>query len=188
MRIVAGTARGLPLTVPRGDVTRPTADRVREALFSSLGDQICGSRVLDLFAGSGALGLEAASRGAVEIIFVENHRRAIMALNQNRQAFSGGETGTQHLELLRVDAKRALHRLRAEGKQFNLVFADPPYGPAARDLLDNIDLPSLLVANGRLILETSRRETLPVPDPWSVVRDRTYGDTRVLILGLRTSN
>jgi 16S rRNA (guanine966-N2)-methyltransferase len=172
MRIIAGLARGMPLTVPRGDTTRPTSDRVREAIFSSLGERVVDATVLDLFAGTGALGLEAASRGARAVTFVEQNRAALIALEKNVADFvkRGGPTPT----VIREDVFRFLRR----SAKFDLVFADPPYGVIAQQLL------SAGIAADRLVLESAKRDVLTVTAPWELVREGIYGDTRVSILKL----
>ena len=122
MRVVAGEFKGRRLQAPRGRRTRPTADRVREALFSMLGD-VSGARVLDLYAGSGALGIEALSRGAESAVFVERDQQALAAMRRNLEAV-GAEA-----DVRRQDVSRFL--ARTEGT-FDLVFCDPPYDGASR--------------------------------------------------------
>lgn len=150
MRIVAGRARGRRLVVPPGRDVRPTSDRVREALFSSLGSAVDGARVLDLFAGSGALGLEALSRGAASAVFVDSARRAREALARNLSA-----TGFEPLaRVIAGDALGALERLAREGARFELVFVDPPYaadlGPRALERLGSL---GLLAPGARVVAE-----------------------------------
>jgi len=178
MRITGGSARGLPLAVPKGGDVRPTADRTRQAIFSSLGARVVDADVLDLFAGSGALGLDAASRGARSVTFVERHRAAQAAIAQNIATLRLASG-----ELLRSDVAAGLKRLA--GQQFSIVFADPPYGPAAQELLHNPDLPGLLAPGGVLVLESAKREPLTVPPPWELQREALYGDTRVSRLARR---
>jgi 16S rRNA (guanine966-N2)-methyltransferase len=172
VRIVAGEFRGRRLSAPRGVRTRPTADRVREALFSMLGD-VSGARVLDLYAGSGALGIEALSRGAAAAVFVERDPRALAAIRRNLDALGLAE------DVVRQDALRFL--ARAEGT-FDLVFCDPPYdsvpriaGPLAERL------PALLAEGARIVTESDKRTPLELPLP--LVTERTYGDTRIAIHG-----
>ena len=172
MRIVAGEYGGRRLHAPRGTRTRPTADRVREALFSMLGD-VSGARVLDLYAGSGALGIEALSRGAAEAVFVERDPRAVAAIRRNLDALGLADT------VVRQDALRFV--ARAEGT-FDLVFCDPPYdsvpriaGPLAERL------PALLAEGARIVTESDKRTPLELPLP--LVSERTYGDTRIAIHG-----
>jgi 16S rRNA (guanine966-N2)-methyltransferase len=178
MRITGDSARGLPLAVPKGGDVRPTADRIRQAIFSSLGARVVDAVVLDLFAGSGALGLDAASRGARSVTFVERHRAAQTAIEQNLATLR-----LANAELLRADVATGLKQLA--GRQFTIVFADPPYGPAAQELLANPDLPGVLAPGGVLVVESAKRESLTVPPPWALQREAVYGDTRVsrLVVG-----
>jgi len=172
MRIVAGEFRGRRLAAPRGARTRPTADRVREALFSMLGD-VSGARVLDLYAGSGALGIEAISRGAGSAVFVERDPRAVAAIERNLESL-----GLEQ-EVLRQDAVRFL--ARAEGT-FDLVFVDPPYDSASRlagPLAER--LPAITAEGARIVTESDKRNPLELPFP--LITERTYGDTRIAIHG-----
>lgn len=121
MRIITGTARGARLKAPKGVHTRPTADRVKESLFSILGDRVRGTRVLDLFAGTGSLGLEALSRGASSAVFVD--RATVPLLREN----AGHTHLLERARFLAQDVFSALSRLAAEGETFDLVFCDPPY-------------------------------------------------------------
>jgi 16S rRNA (guanine966-N2)-methyltransferase len=173
VRIVAGTYGGRRIEAPRGRATRPTSDRVREALFSILGP-IGGARVLDLFAGSGALGIEALSRGAAEAVFVDSDARASAAVRRN-------------LDALGVEAR--IHRRDAfawltsasEGEEpFDLVFADPPYSSASRTAgrLSEL-LPPLLTPTSVTVTESDKRDPLDLALP--LVDERTYGDTRIAI-------
>jgi 16S rRNA (guanine966-N2)-methyltransferase len=172
VRIVAGEFRGRRLAAPRGVRTRPTADRVREALFSMLGD-VSGARVLDLYAGSGALGIEALSRGAGSAVFVERDPRAVAAIERNLESL-----GLEQ-EVLRQDAVRFL--ARAKGT-FDLVFCDPPYDSAshlAAPLAQG--LPALTSEHARIVTESDKRNPLELPFP--LITERTYGDTRIAIHG-----
>jgi 16S rRNA (guanine966-N2)-methyltransferase len=170
VRVVAGEFKGRRLHAPRGARTRPTADRVREALFSMLGD-VSGARVLDLYAGSGALGIEALSRGAQSTVFVERDRAALAALRRNLDAVGADA------DVRRQDVGRFL--ARPEGT-FDLVFCDPPYdvAPAAAAALTDA-LPALLDEDGRIVTESDKRKPLLLPLP--VVIERAYGDTRIAI-------
>ena len=172
MRVVAGEFRGRRLAAPRGARTRPTADRVREALFSMLGD-VSGARVLDLYAGSGALGIEALSRGADSAVFVERDPRAVAAIERNLASL-----GLEQ-QVVRQDAVRFL--ARAEG-MFDLVFCDPPYDAAARlagPLAEH--LPARAAEGARIVTESDKRNPLELPFP--LVTERIYGDTRIAIHG-----
>ena len=129
MRITSGIARGISLESPKGDNTRPATDAARQAIFSSLGELVIGARVLDLFAGTGSYGLESASRGATEVFFVENDRRAFACLKQNVLAVSkslraSGESQAR-LNTISADVQQATKNL--VDKNFDIIFADPPY-------------------------------------------------------------
>ena len=174
MRIVAGDFKGRRLHAPRGGRTRPTADRVREALFSMLGD-VSGAHVLDLYAGSGALGIEALSRGAGGALFVERDQRALAALRRNLDAVGA------HADIRRQDAMRFL--ARPEG-WFDLVFCDPPYDDAPRVAAALADaLPEITRENARIVTESDKRNPLLLPLPLLV--ERAYGDTRIAIHSAR---
>jgi 16S rRNA (guanine966-N2)-methyltransferase len=170
VRVVAGEFKGRRLRAPRGSRTRPTADRVREALFSMLGD-VSGARVLDLYAGSGALGIEALSRGAESAVFVERDHAALAALARNLEAVGA------KAEVRRQDVARFL--ARPEGS-FDLVFCDPPYdgAPAVAEALFEA-LPRMLDKDARIVTESDKRNPLLLPLPLLV--ERTYGDTRIAV-------
>ncbi len=178
MRIIAGLAKGMPLAVPRADV-RPTADRIREAIFSSLGARVVEAVALDLFAGTGALGLEAASRGATSVVFVENARGAVECLERNLATFQRNREVTCAFSVARAAVKDKLRKLATAGETFSLIFADPPYGQEAQELLREAVLPQLLASDGLLVLESAKRDALAVIPPWESVREAVYGDTRV---------
>ncbi|HEV2146197.1 MAG TPA: 16S rRNA (guanine(966)-N(2))-methyltransferase RsmD [Longimicrobiaceae bacterium] len=166
MRIVAGEWGGRRITAPPGSATRPTTDRVREAWMSAVADRIPGARVLDLFAGSGALGLEALSRGAEHAVFVENAPGALRALRANLDALGAGPRA----DVARLDAMRFVGGLGAGA--FDLAFADPPYGRGlAAALLERFaEVPFA----GLLCVEHARGDALPdLPG----ARTRRYGDT-----------
>ncbi len=172
MRVVAGTFKGRRLTAPRGTRTRPTADRVREALFSMLGD-VGAARVLDLYAGSGALGIEALSRGADSVVFVERDHQALAAIERNLAAVGAEAT------VVRQDVLRFL--THADGA-FDLVFCDPPYDSAAGlagPLAEH--LPAFCAEDARIVTESDKRNPLVLPFPLLV--ERAYGDTRIAIHG-----
>ncbi len=187
MRVIAGSAGGLSLTVPVS-VTRPTTDRTREALFSSLGDRVIGARILDLYAGSGALGIEALSRGARSAVFVEENARAADTIVANLRHT---RLATPDTDVRRARVETYLKAPPSpEGGRFDLIFADPPY---ARDeetaaelirLLAHPALPAALRPGGLFILETMDGSPLPQTEPprWSSLRDRRYGGTRLHFL------
>jgi len=171
VRIVAGEFRGRTIRAPAGRATRPTADRVREALFSVLGP-LDGERVLDLFAGSGALGIEALSRGAAAAVFVDSDPRAAEAVRRNLESL--GATAAVH----RRDALAYLRSAR-EGP-FDLVFLDPPYSSAS-ELAGELSerLPAVLSEGARIVSESDKRSPLELTLP--LVDERLYGDTRIAI-------
>jgi len=173
MRIVGGTRRGRQLKAPRSSAIRPTADRVREALFNVLGQRLEGGEVLDLYAGTGALGLEALSRGAASAILVDSSAEAAALCRGNAaQLGFGGEAS-----VLRLSAERAVERLAREGRRFSLVFADPPYRARAGGRLLGA-LEPLLDDGGTLVLEHDRREDLPGESGRLHLWDRRrFGDT-----------
>lgn len=170
MRIIAGEWRGRTIRAPKGLQVRPTTDRVREAWMSSLGNRIPGARVLDLFAGSGALGLEALSRGAAEVVFVEKDRQALQALDANVGALGAGARS----RIVRADV---FHFLEGRGGALSdLALADPPYdqGLAARLLTTAARIPFAR----ELWVEHRTGEPLP---PLEGLRSRRYGDTTLTI-------
>jgi 16S rRNA (guanine966-N2)-methyltransferase len=178
MRLVAGTARGRRLVVPPGDAVRPTADRVREALFASLMPLLPAASVLDAFAGSGALGLEARSRGAARVTFIERERRAVDALRRNIATV--GLDGTTVLPADAVRTLRDAARVGAlAGSPYDLVLLDPPYA-LTEDVLAALlaDVVPLLSADATVVVERSS----DAPEPaWPLgllpVTSRRYGST-----------
>lgn len=184
MHIIAGAAKGMPLAVPRSGV-RPTTDRIREAIFSSLGERVIGATVLDLFAGTGALGLEAASRGAASVTFVEQSRAALTSLQKNLETFRKNRDVPCELTIVRADAFAQLRKFAGAGEKYSLIFADPPYGNSAQLLLDDRELPGLLATGGMFVLESAKRDAQSVPASWKLIRESVYGDTRVSFLAQR---
>jgi 16S rRNA (guanine(966)-N(2))-methyltransferase RsmD len=167
VRIIAGAHKGRRIRAPKG--ARPTSDRVREALFSILGDRIVDARVLDLFAGSGALGIEALSRGAAEAVFVDDDPDAVRTIRANLQG----------AQAVRRDARAFLRTARGDGRQYDLVFLDPPYrhGPQlGRELSEPVA--AVLAPDGVVVSESDRRAPLDLPD-LHVADERRYGDTLI---------
>ena len=176
MRVIAGHWGGRRLQAPRGDATRPTSDRVREALFSVLGARVDGARVLDLFAGSGALGLEALSRGAAEATFVDSAPVAIRTVRANLEALGGTA------EVRRADALRYLGSASGAARQYDLVFLDPPYRLAGRLGSElTAALPAVLAPGAAVVAESDRRAPLDLGLP--LEDERRYGDTLIRIHG-----
>ena len=180
MRVIAGSAGGIRLAVPKRGV-RPTMDRVKAAIFSSLGDAVAGARVLDLFAGSGALGIEALSRGASFAMFVEEDRQSAEMIERNlaKTKLKGRVRQQDVFDFLR-------HISGAE--TFQIIFADPPYEKTkhgdsyTEKLVTNEVLPRLLDSSGVFVLEKRPAETLSEMQLWRLVRQKTYGTTEVLFL------
>ena len=172
MRVVAGRFKGRTLHAPRGRSTRPTSDKVREALFSVLGD-VEGLRVLDLFAGSGALGIEALSRGAAHATFVDDDERAATAIRRNLEAVGAGDDAD-------IRRRDVLAFLGGGAGPFDLVFVDPPYSSAPRlgERLTPL-LPGVLSSDGRIVTESDKRAPLQLDLPLEFERD--YGDTRIRV-------
>ena len=185
MRVIAGSAGGIQLEVPRTGV-RPTMDRVKAAIFSSLGELVPGARVLDLFAGTGALGIEALSRGAASALFVEDNAAAVSAIERNlaRTKFQGR---------IRKQDVFAFLRSTHSPEPFRIIFADPPYektksGEAFTQLLlANAELAEMLEPSGVFVLEKRPNETVDSTALWEVTRARRYGATEVVFLERRVA-
>jgi 16S rRNA (guanine966-N2)-methyltransferase len=178
MRVIAGRYGGRTLQTPPGTDTRPTADRVREALFSILGPRVELTRVLDLFAGSGALGIEALSRGAREATFVDNAAPAVRAIGANLEAL-----GVEAL-VVRAEVGRYLGGASRSGRQYDLVFLDPPYRRASSlgsDLSGPLE--AVLAPGAVVVAESDRRAPIGLDLP--LEDERRYGDTLIRIHGPR---
>ena len=177
MRIIAGTHRGKKLVSPEGENTRPTHDRTREAVFSALQTRLYGARVLDCFAGSGAMALAALSRGAAQALLLEKDENACRVIRQNIEL-------TREEEKARLVCGDAIQLLQALPAQvFDLVFLDPPYGKglieqALKPLLSR----RLLAEDALLVAETAAGETLLLPPEISVVKERKYGKNLIRFL------
>ena len=180
MRVIAGSAGGIRLAVPKSGV-RPTMDRVKAAIFSSLGDAISDARVLDLFAGSGALGIEALSRGAASVLFVEEDRQLTEAIEKNlaKTNLDGRVRRQEVFEFLRRSSRT---------ERFQIIFADPPYEKTKsgerfiEKLLKSEALAQLLEPSGVFVLEKRPTEQTPVTTLWDIIRAKKYGSTEVLFL------
>jgi 16S rRNA (guanine966-N2)-methyltransferase len=183
MRIISGKSGGRILKVPRGLDVRPTPDLVKQAVFNSLGELVLGAEVLELFGGSGALSLESLSRGATRAVCVEKASRHARMIRQN---FDSLGLETTQLELRIQDAFLAIGQMAALVRQFDLIFADPPYGEKnigqrsrsfAQKLLDDLALPQLLKKDGLFILGHARRDTLEIPPHWKERKMLRHGDS-----------
>ncbi|MFH1529901.1 MAG: 16S rRNA (guanine(966)-N(2))-methyltransferase RsmD [Pseudomonadota bacterium] len=175
MRIIAGRYRGHPISAPAGRTVRPTTDRVREALFSILGASVEGAAVLDLFAGSGALGLEALSRGAARAVFVEASPRSLAVLHKNIERL-----GVEGVRVAKGRVEDTLPRLARDGETFDLVFLDPPYHKGlATETIERLGAGTLLRPGARVVAEHEADGPPPELPAGGLVRDdtRRYGDT-----------
>lgn len=188
MRIIGGMAAGTLLKVPEGLSVRPTPDKVKLAVFNSLGGFVDQARVLDLFAGSGALGLECLSRGAASLVSIEKSERHARFYRGNLEATRLPKT---NVEVRVQDVFVAFPQLAAAGRQFDLIVADPPYGEKnvgrrsnslAQQLLDDPVLPTLLSPTGLFVIGHTRRDTLELPKVWMEHRQLKHGDTLMRIL------
>lgn len=175
MRVIAGTARGRPLVAPRGAHTRPITDRVKETLFGILADRVVDARVLDLYAGSGSVGIEALSRGAASCDFVEHDRRAIAAIRENLERAGVSEHASVHA----MDVMRYLER--SENDRFGLVVMDPPY--EERAILAPLERLLARLAPGALVVVKHHwRTPIPVPAGLANWRERRFGETTLTFL------
>lgn len=184
MRIISGSAGGIPIQVPK-TLLRPTADRVREAVFSMLGEAVEGAAVLDLFAGSGSYGLECLSRGAKSCVFVESDRAAgpVISANLKKASLSAGGT---------VASAPVESWLRGRTGAFDLIFADPPFLKQKTDrdwdalLFESADLRGLLAPDGFFVLESFAKSAQPPPpdSPWILAVEKRYGDVTVRVFHL----
>jgi 16S rRNA (guanine966-N2)-methyltransferase len=181
VRVVAGKWGGRTIRAPRGLSVRPTTDRVREAVFSILGGDVEGRVVLDLFAGTGAMAIEALSRGAAGAVLVESSPAALNALRANLGAFEA-----EGAVCLPLDYREAVRRLSAQGKVFDLVFLDPPYGKGlvgqSAELLSRA---GILDSGAVVVAERATRDPLEAfPAEWRERADRKYGDTRITLFDI----
>lgn len=188
MRITGGRAARRILKVPKGLDVRPTPDLVKQAVFNSLGGRVAGARVLELFAGTGALSLECLSRGAASTVCVEKSARHADVLRGNFDA-AGFDAGL--LQVRVQDVFTALGQLASTGERFDLVVADPPYGEKnigrrstsfAQRLLDDPMLPQVLAPGGLFVLGHAKRDTLTLPEPWRERKLLKHGDSLMRFL------
>lgn len=184
MRITGGILSGRRFKSPPGDV-RPTQDRVRESLFAQLGDRVADARVLDLFAGSGALGLEAWSRGAALVCWMERNPKVYRVLQENVKALC--RDPDRPTRCVCRDVLSGLKSLPSESL-FDIILADPPYAmhtdySVLEKLLHTINARGLLARHGLFVFEHGARAEVPEVEGWSLVRDRRYGETRISIFG-----
>jgi 16S rRNA (guanine966-N2)-methyltransferase len=180
MRIITGTSKGRKLLTPRNHSLRPTSDRVKESLFNMLRDEIEGKIVLDLFAGTGNLGIEALSRGAKKAIFVEKGRQALRLIQKNLIQFGLEERS----EMLPKDVNRAIGLLKQRGESFDLILMDPPYEKGLiQETLMELNFHQIYHEDSILVIEHNRREPLPhLLEGWNLIRQRRIGDTVISLL------
>ncbi len=175
MRIIAGKHRGRVLAAFGEQDIRPTPDRVKESLFQILSGYLRGARVLDLFAGSGALGLECLSRGAEEVIFNDSSKESLLVLRKNLNAFG------ERAEVLNMDFSSCLMRV---GGTFDLIFCDPPYRlDLAEEIMGRVEERGLLRENGLIVYESERE--IPVSAPFEIADKREYGRVKIFLLKRR---
>ena len=180
MRIISGISKGRRLAAPKSQAVRPTSDRVKESIFNILGDEVEGKVVLDLFAGTGNLGIEALSRGAKRALFVENGRQALRLIQKNLSQL--GMKGRS--EILPRDVSRAIGVLERRGEPFDLILMDPPYekGLIQKTLL-KLYLHRIYHKDSILVIEHDRREPIPeVVEGWTLCRQRKFGNTLISFL------
>jgi 16S rRNA (guanine966-N2)-methyltransferase len=179
MRVIAGTARSLRLTAPKGLAIRPTSDAMRETLFNVIGGVVTEGAFLDVYAGSGSVGIEALSRGAPRCAFIERDRRCVQAIVRNLE----NTALSSRAAVVRGDARRVVVRAAREHGPFRIAFVDPPYGdPGAADVVLSLLAPGALEAEGVLILQRSRRDDAPgLPEPTST---RPFGETELLFFSV----
>lgn len=181
MRVIAGKAKRLPLKTVEGMNTRPTTDRIKETLFNMLGTEIPGCAFLDLFAGSGAIGIEALSRGAREAVFVERDRKAAACIRENL-------TFTRlapEARLLEMDVRAALSKLAGEGKRFDWIFLDPPYEKLwEKRVLETLSEQNILAEGGRVVVEASLETDMDYAEDFGfqVLRVKNYKTNRHIFL------
>ncbi|MSR64300.1 MAG: methyltransferase domain-containing protein [Verrucomicrobiae bacterium] len=171
--------------MPKGPEIRPSPDKVKQAIFSSLGESVAGARVLDLYTGTGALGLEALSRGASEAVMVDNSRFSVEAALANAEKAGLADNA----EVIRSDAIGYLERALPNDRKFDIILADPPYektpsrkGSVTRLLLNCPGLASILAVNGVLVMEHFMKDTLEPPLHWELRRQLRHGDTTISFL------
>jgi 16S rRNA (guanine966-N2)-methyltransferase len=177
MRIIAGAFRGRRLHTPKSNRIRPTIDRVREAVFSIISGQVRGAKVLDLFAGTGAMGLEALSRGANYCFFVDNGGEAVSLIRENVQLCAAQDSS----RVIKEPVASAIRRLGSENELFDLIFMDPPYGQGYIER--TLEIVGAVARNDALVIAEHHIKDKPplVPEIWQKDRERRYGDTLISV-------
>lgn len=177
MRIITGIAKGSRLKAPKGLLTRPTTDRVKESLFNILRNLVLDANVLDIFAGTGNLGLEALSRGANHVVFVDNNRESIQIIKENAQHTKL----INQTEIYKMDVFSMLMKLCQQNTQFDLIFCDPPYNKGfVQKVLEIIDGSNILKKDGILVIEHDKKDILDVQCKFlRLLRQEKYGATSI---------
>jgi len=185
LRVISGSAGGLHLKSPKRHMLRPTQDRIRQVIFSSIAERVPGARVLDLYAGTGSFGIEALSRGAESATFVEQDKEAVQCIRDN----------LAHCRLTGSDVRlgdvSAFLAQPPTGKPFDLIFADPPYTKKTGSLDDDpllVILPKFLVPDGLFLWEHFAGQQVQIAGSWEVIRQRNYGETGLTFLRLLHKN
>ena len=180
MRIIGGEYKSRLIAMPKGVEIRPTQDKVREAIFNILGDCLCEKTVLELFAGSGAFGIEAISRGAKSVTFVDNNFRCTQTIRANLESLGVSDS---KYDLIKTNALSVLPRLAKNAEKFDIVFLDPPYyKEIAKKCLINIDSYDIVSPVGLIIIEHFKKDALDVElERFLFLDERRYGDTVITI-------
>jgi len=177
VRVIAGRYGGRRLQAPIGSQVRPTSDRVKEAIFNILAGRLENAIVLDMFAGTGNLGIEALSRGAQKVIFIEQSQNSLRTIRSNLASLG---IAAEDYQLIAGDAFKAIGRLRRLPERFDLVFVDPPYDKGfAEKALSTLAEADVMQSGGLVIVETASRETVPQALHFELLRQSVYGDTTV---------
>lgn len=185
MRVISGTARGLKLKAPEGMNTRPTTDRIKESLFNIIAADLYDICFLDLFGGSGAIGIEALSRGARKAYFADSSRQSISVIKDNIKRARLEDRAV----VLGCDYMQALDRIKASGDTFDIIFLDPPYGKGlALSAMNKITELALLNPDGYIIAEQAADEPETAPDGLEILRIKDYKTTKMTFLGLCQHN
>lgn len=180
MRVIAGSAKGRKLEAPEGSGTRPTTDRFKEMVFAVLQFEVPGARFLDLFSGSGGMGIEALSRGAAEAVMVEADPKAIAYIQKNTEKVGFGDRS----RILNTEAVTAIQRLEQEGATFDLIFMDPPYEQGWENkTAEQIRQAGLLDSDGLLIIESASKTEIQ-PEGWVIVKEKIQKVTKFTFLRL----
>ncbi len=181
MRVIAGKYKGRRLQAPRGRDIRPTSDRLRESIFNIIGAAVAGHNIVDIFAGTGAMGIEALSRGAAHAVFIDKHHQALDVVRTNVNPL---ETSSRHWDIIRWDAGLNLSCLAALDLSFGVAFIDPPYNKGYADrALENLATSNAMVPGGLVVLEHHHLEGISLRDKGMSLQDqRRYGKTLVTFL------